>query len=207
MRNRVKYFITDCSTSCMSVLLSATRFGISLWHYSFRSYKMCYYTSSHIWTYVTPCPPLRPRFPTKIAARWRYRPPIKNMTAHYNSQVCVSFHCCFLQEAQKSLWTCLNGTKNNVVHFKSVLECCLINSWSSSQHLHAGKRWRVIPSLPSDLVFHFTLVKWFRFGWPDWLGEILALLVNKLTNLEFIVTPSVDRYLQLLLAAHMEHTF
>ena len=30
MWNRVKYFITDCSTSCMSVLLSATRFGISL---------------------------------------------------------------------------------------------------------------------------------------------------------------------------------
>ena len=39
MWNRVKYFITDCSTSCMSVLLSDTRFGISLWHYSFRSYK------------------------------------------------------------------------------------------------------------------------------------------------------------------------
>ena len=27
--------ITDCSTGCMSVLLSATRFGISLQHYSF----------------------------------------------------------------------------------------------------------------------------------------------------------------------------
>ena len=30
MGNRVKYFITNCSTSCMSVLLVATRFGISL---------------------------------------------------------------------------------------------------------------------------------------------------------------------------------
>ena len=109
MWNRVKYFITDRSTSCMSVLLSATWFGISLWHYNFQSYKMYYSTSSHIWTFVTPSPPRRPRFPAEIAARWRYRPPIKNMTAHYNSQFCVSFHCCFLQEAQKRLWTCLNG--------------------------------------------------------------------------------------------------
>ena len=46
---------------------------------------------------------------TLAAARWRYRPPIKNLTSHYNSQFCDSFHCCFLQEAQKRLWTCLNG--------------------------------------------------------------------------------------------------
>ena len=32
----------------------------------------------------------------------------ENMTAHYNSQFCVTFHCCFLQEAQKRLWTGLN---------------------------------------------------------------------------------------------------
>ena len=69
------------------------------------------------------------------------------------------------------------GPKTNLVHFKSVLECLLINSWSSSQHLQAGKRWRVIPSLPSHLVIYFTLVKWFRFGWQDWWGEILALLI------------------------------
>ena len=105
MWNRVQYFTTDCSTSCMSILLSATRFGISLWHYSLRSYKMCYSTSSHIWTFVTPWPPWRLRSPEEIAARWRYRPPIKNMTAHYNS------HCCFLQEAQKRLWMCLNGSE------------------------------------------------------------------------------------------------
>ena len=93
---------------CLSYCL---RIGISLWHYSFRSYKICYSTSSHIWTFVTPCAPRRPRFPAEIAARWCYRPTIKNMTAHYNSQFCVSFHCCFLQEAQKHLWTCLNGAK------------------------------------------------------------------------------------------------
>ena len=29
-----------------------------------------------------------------------YRPPIKNLTAHYNSQFCVSFCFCFIHEAQ-----------------------------------------------------------------------------------------------------------
>ena len=100
MWNRVKYFITDCSTSCMFILLSATRFGKSLWHYNFRPYKMCYSTSSHIWNFVTPWPPWRRRFPAEIGARWRYRPSIKNMSAHYDSQFCVSFNCCLLQEAQ-----------------------------------------------------------------------------------------------------------
>ena len=46
--------------------------------------------------------------PAKIAARRRYRPPITNLTAHYNSQCCVRFHFCFYQEAQKRLQTCLN---------------------------------------------------------------------------------------------------
>ena len=70
------------------------------------------------------------------------------------------------------------GPKNNLVHFKSLLGCLLIKSWSSSQHLHAGKTWRVIPPIPSPLVLHFTLVKWFRLGLQDWWGEILALLLS-----------------------------
>ena len=68
------------------------------------------------------------------------------------------------------------GSKNNLVHFKSLFGCLLIKIWSSSQHLHAGKQWRVIPSLLSHPVLHFTLVKWFRLGLQDWWGEILALL-------------------------------
>ena len=108
MWNRVKYFITGCSTSWMSVLLSARRFGLSLWHYSFQSYKMCYSTSSHISTFVTPLPPRQRRFPAEITARWRYGPPIKNMTAHYNSQFCVSVHCYLIREAKKRL-TALSG--------------------------------------------------------------------------------------------------
>ena len=69
------------------------------------------------------------------------------------------------------------GPKPNLVCFKSLLVCLLINSWSSSQHLHAGKKLRVITSLPSHLLLHFTLMKWFRFGWQEWWGEILALLL------------------------------
>ena len=42
------------------------------------------------------------RAPPKIATRWRYRLPINNLTAHYNSQFCVSFHFGFAQEAQNA---------------------------------------------------------------------------------------------------------
>ena len=31
------------------------------------------------------------QLPTKIAARWRYRFPLRNLTPHYNSQFCVTF--------------------------------------------------------------------------------------------------------------------
>ena len=42
---------------------------------------------------------LRRQPPLEIAARWRCVSVIKNMTAHYNSQFCVSFHYCFHWEA------------------------------------------------------------------------------------------------------------
>ena len=45
----------------------------------------------------------RRRSPAEIAARWRYRLPITNMTAHYDGQFCESFNFCFYQEAQKCL--------------------------------------------------------------------------------------------------------
>jgi len=45
----------------------------------------------------------RRRSSPKIAARWRYRLPSNNLTAHYNSQFFVSFHFDFDQEAQKCL--------------------------------------------------------------------------------------------------------
>ena len=37
----------------------------------------------------------RRQSPPQITARWRYRLPMKNLTAHYNIQFCVSFHFCF----------------------------------------------------------------------------------------------------------------
>ena len=33
--------------------------------------------------------------PLEIAARWRCRHFVKNLTVHYSSQFCVSFHFCF----------------------------------------------------------------------------------------------------------------
>ena len=35
----------------------------------------------------------------KIAARWRYRLHIKNLTGQYNDQFCVNLNFCFAQEA------------------------------------------------------------------------------------------------------------
>ena len=37
----------------------------------------------------------------KFAARWRYRLPFNNLTAHYNSQFCVSFHFSFCPGSPK----------------------------------------------------------------------------------------------------------
>ena len=179
MWSKVKYFITDCSTSCMSVLLSARRFGISQWHYSFRSYKMCY-SPFHTFGLLS--------HHVRLDARgFRRKSPLDGaadlLSKIWQHLTTVSFVSAFIvvfsRKPKNVSGRVSMGPENNLVHFKSVLECLLINSWSSSQHLGAGKRWRVIPSLPSHLVIHFTLVKWFRFGWQDWWGEILALLVDK----------------------------
>ena len=48
------------------------------------------------------------RSPPKIAARWRCVPLIKKMTAHYDSQFCVSFLLLF---PLGSLKTSVNGSK------------------------------------------------------------------------------------------------
>ena len=51
------------------------------------------------------------------------------------------------------------GPKHNLVQFKSLLGCLFI---------------------PSHLVFHFTLVNWFRFGWQDWWGHSGISLLNNI---------------------------
>ena len=112
MWNRVKCFITNCSSSCMSVILSALEY-----HYDIKvsDHTKCVFPHCHTFGLLSHHGRLGAgglrRSPAEIAARWRYRPPIKNMTAHYDSQFCVSFHCCLLQEAPNRLWTCLNGAK------------------------------------------------------------------------------------------------
>ena len=112
MWNRVKYFITNCSNSCMSGLLSATQFGMSLWHYSFRSYKMCYSTLLHIWTFVTPWPPWRRRSPAEIALNgatdllskiWQHIKTVSKLSLLYLSTLfCCVFNGKFLH-SQKVL--------------------------------------------------------------------------------------------------------
>ena len=81
------------------------------------------------------------------------------------------------------------GPKHNLVHFKSLLWCLLIKSWFSSQHLYGGKTWRVIPSLPSHLVFHFSLVKWFRFCWQDWWGHSGISLIDYVIVIKNFLNP------------------
>ena len=59
-------------------------------------YRVCYQrglprlVSSNFLILSTGVP--RRRSLPKIAARWRYRLPSNHLTAHYNSQFCVSFH-------------------------------------------------------------------------------------------------------------------
>ena len=62
---------------------------------------------------------------SKITARWRYRLPSNNLTAHYN------------KNASKRLWI---GPKHNSVHFKSLCWCLPIDRWSRVHPVYAGKR-------------------------------------------------------------------
>ena len=157
MWNRVKYLITDCSTSCMSVLLSA----ISLWHYSFRSYKMCYSTLSHIWTFDTPWPPWRRRSPWKSPLDCA-TDLLSKIWQHITT---VSFVSVFIvvcsrkpKNASGRVWM---GPKQKLVHFKSLFGCLPINSWSSSPHLYAGKLDGVGPvdNRPSTNKLHHFVQK------------------------------------------------
>ena len=49
----------------------------------------------------TSLPGQRP--PAKIAARWRYGPPMTNLKVHYNSQFFLIFHFCIDQEDRRRL--------------------------------------------------------------------------------------------------------
>ena len=150
MWNSVKYFITNCSTSRMSVLLSTTRFRVSLWHYSFRSYKICGRRLgpggfrrkspidgatdllSKIWQHITTV-----SFESALIVVVVSRKP-KNTSGHVKM-----------------------GSKHNLVHFKSLLWCLLIKSWSSSLHLYDGKNMNGNPI--STIPYCFFISYW----WSD----------------------------------------
>ena len=83
----------------------------------------------------------------------------------------------------------LMGPKHNFVQFK-LLRCCLyIKSWSNSHHMHAGKRCKLIPSLPSplDIFFRFQLSFCNGEVIQMWLARLMGSLgetsfINKLTR-------------------------
>ena len=171
----------------MSVLLSAKRLAISLWHYIVWSFKMCNSTSLHIWTFVSPWQPWRRRSPVEIAARWRCWLPITNLTPHYNSQFCVSFYFCNVQEAA-DVYQHL-GPKHNFFQFKFLFHCLYIKSWSRWHHLHAGENVRKMPSLPSNPVILFILKLSFSNGEviQMWLARFRVSLGETSHTLYFCV--------------------
>ena len=57
---------------------------------------------------------------------WLYRPPIKNMTAYYNSFVSAFIVVCSMKPKNAS-GRVLMGPKHNLDHFKSLLGCLPIN--------------------------------------------------------------------------------
>ena len=67
----------------------------------------------------------------QIAARWRYRLPIKNLTLHYNSQFCVIFNFCI---------DVYMGPKQNLVNSNINGGVFFIKSRSSSHQLYAWNR-------------------------------------------------------------------
>ena len=129
---------------------------------------MCYSTLSHIWTFVTPWPPWRRRSLAEIAARWHYRPPIKNMTSHYNSQFSVSVHCCFLQEAQKRLWTCLNGAETQFSSLQIFIE---VFSYKELVYFPTSVCWNKIKSNP---------ISTFPPYYPFHIGEVIQIWLARL---------------------------
>ena len=80
----------------------------------------------------------RRRSAPEFAARWRYRLPSNNLTAHNNSK--SAFILVLTRKpknASKRVWI---GPEHTSVHFKSLFGCLPINSWSCVHPLYAGKR-------------------------------------------------------------------
>ena len=96
--------------------------------------KTFFHQNSWLSTGVPRC-----RLPPKIAARWRYRLPSNNLTAHYDSQFFVRFHFGFARKSKNSSKCVWIGPKHNFVHFKSLWGCLLIDSLSRVHPLYAGK--------------------------------------------------------------------
>ena len=95
----------------------------------------------------------------KITARWRYRLPSNNLTAHYNSQFFASFQFGFDQEAQrpKRFWI---GPKHDSVHFKSLCGFLPIDRWSCVHPVYARQDCNGNP------ISTFLPIYEFQMNWP-----------------------------------------
>ena len=117
---------------------------------------------------------LQRRVPAKNAI-WRSSLPITNLTPHYISQFCVSFHFCIYQKPADVYKRVQMGLKYILVHCKHLWLCLFINSWSISRYMCAGKVVIVTPTLPSHLVVHFL------YGWDvGCLTQTINCMIFKL---------------------------
>ena len=100
------------------------------------------------------------------------------MTAHYNSQFVSAFIVVCSRKPKNASGRVLMGPKHNLVHFKSLLGCLLINSWSSSQQLYAGKniKGNSISTFPPCLSFHIGEV--IQIWLARWMGSLRNIFLS-----------------------------
>ena len=60
---------------------------------------------------------------------------LKNLTAHYNTQFCISFHFGFDQEAQNASKRVWIGSKHNSVHFSLTLQISMTSLIPAEYHV------------------------------------------------------------------------
>ena len=66
------------------------------------------------------------------------------------------------------------GPKHHLVHFKSLLGCLLIKSWSSFQHMYAGKNMKGNPIFTFPPCFPFHIGEVIQI----WLARLMGSLGN-----------------------------
>ena len=89
-------------------------------------------------------------------------------TLQYNSQFCVSFHYCFLQEAQKHHWACLNGAKKL---FSSFQICIGMSSYKQLVQFPTFACWKTMKGNP---------ISTFQPCYSFHIGEVIQIWLARL---------------------------